>query len=499
MNIVIVGGGTAGWLVGLYLATKRPQHQYTVIDSASIEPIGVGEAATGKFNDLLVSCGIDLHEFMVDTDALPKHALRFVNWAKDPGSFDSPLEYSVTANESFDSRLFLQVLTDKPIEYASVSGLYSTQEKTSYQLVDNKLIQTARHALQFDANKTAKVLRRYALARGVKHISDTIIDVSVNDQGISYLKTESGNIITGDLYIDCSGLARLLIGQLNPYINDASKYIHVNSAMLFRLPNDQRPKRTVGVSIARCHGWNFEISTRQRIGSGYVHNSNLTTHDEIINELSQSYGQEIEPIKTIRWNPGSLNDVWIKNTIAMGLSASFLEPLQTGAIHDTISQVQYLIEVGLLDTVDETLNSQVIKTYNRLCRRLFEDYLDFLSISYASGKEDSAFWKHVKYDKILTNRAQEILELSQHRLIRDLDFTRFLGYGGQGLWNYTLAGLKLVNKQKIASTFRSLNLDINQLEQDQKIFEQTQQKIISQCLTSEELNSILKQQKESLT
>jgi tryptophan halogenase len=121
MNIVIVGGGTAGWLVSLYLAAQRPQHQYTTIDSTSIGPIGVGEAATGKFNELLHDCGITDWEFMLATDALPKHSLRFINWTKQFNQFDSPLEYSVSCQEPLDSRLFLQILNQQPIEYASVA------------------------------------------------------------------------------------------------------------------------------------------------------------------------------------------------------------------------------------------------------------------------------------------------------------------------------------------------------------------------------------------
>jgi tryptophan halogenase len=493
MNITIVGGGTAGWLSALYLASKRPQHQYTVIDSASIGPIGVGEAATGKFNDMLEDCGINIMEFIKETDALPKHALRFVNWGKTPGSFDSPLEYSVTANDKIDQRLFLQVLNGRPIEYASVSSLYSKQEKTSYQLVNGQLVKTHRHALQFDASKTASVLKRHAMTRGVKHINETITEVILDDTGIKKLKTLEGNEHTADLFIDCSGLSRLLITHLSPKINDATPYIHVNSAMLFRLPNDTRPNRTLGVSISRDNGWNFEISTRNRIGSGYVHNSNMVSQDTLLDELSQAYGQTVEPVRTIHWTPGSLDQVWIKNCIAIGLSASFLEPLQTGAIHDTISQLGYLIEVGLQNTVEETLDPVVVESYNRLCKRLFDDYLDFLSVSYASKKDDTDFWKFVTYDQQLTDRTKFLLEVNERRLLRNLDFTSFFGYGGPGLWNYTLAGIGLVRSETVKSAFESLNINVDKLTREQEIFEQEQQKIISQCLTSEELNSILKQ------
>lgn len=498
MNIVIVGGGTAGWLVSLYLAAQRPQHQYTTIDSTSIGPIGVGEAATGKFNELLHDCGITDWEFMLATDALPKHSLRFINWTKQFNQFDSPLEYSVSCQEPLDSRLFLQILNQQPIEYASVSGWYSLNEKTSYQAVGDQLENKFRHAFQFDATKTANFLKSHAIKRGVNHIQDHITEVKVGLNGIESLQTESGDTVTADLFIDCSGLSKLLIGKLNCKINSAQDYINVNAATLFRLENDNRPKRTLGVSIARNHGWNFEISTRNRIGSGYVHDRNQTSRDKLLEELRDAYQQPVHEVRTIQWDPGSLDQVWIGNCIAMGLSASFMEPLQTGAIHDTISQIKYFVETSLLETVEQTLDPLVVKSYNRLCRRLFDDYLDFLCVSYQGGREDTEFWREVTNKKLLTQRAQHIIDIAKTRLTRELDFDKFLGYGSQGLYNYTLAGLGLLSADLVRSVFQANRVDLVQLneQQQQHIIKMTNQ--VNQCLTSTEFNNILLSNKESL-
>jgi tryptophan halogenase len=360
----------------LYLASQRPQHCYTTIDSSAIGPIGVGEAATGKFNQMLNECGITDWEFMLATDALPKHSLRFINWAKNPGQFDSPLEYSASYQEPLDTRLFYQILNKQPIEHASTSGWYSLNERTSYKLdEDGSHKNTFKHGFQFDASKTATFLKTKAIERGVLHLREHITEVNVGPGGITSLQTETGKVINADLYIDCSGLAILLISKLDCKVNSASDYIHVNSAMLFRLENDTRPKRTVGVSIARNNGWNFEISTRNRIGSGYVHNRHQVNKETLLAELSASYQQPISEVRTIQWEPGSLDQVWIGNCIAMGLSASFLEPLQTGAIHDTISQIKYLVETSLLETAAETLDPVVIKSYNRMCQRLSREHV----------------------------------------------------------------------------------------------------------------------------
>jgi tryptophan halogenase len=497
MNIVIVGGGTAGWLVSLYLAAQRPQHSYTTIDSTSIGPIGVGEAATGKFNQMLNECGISDWEFMLATDALPKHSLRFVNWAKTPGKFDSPLEYSASHLDPLDTRLFFQILNQQPIEHASTSGWYSLNDRTSYKLVNGQLQNTYKHGLQFDATKTANFLKSHAIKRGVRHVQEHITEVNVGPNGITSLQTETGNVINADLYIDCSGLSRLLISKLGAKLNSASDYIHVNSAMLFRLENDTRPKRTVGVSIARDHGWNFEISTRNRIGSGYVYDRHQVDRKILLSELSKNYQQPVTEIRTIQWDPGSLEQVWIGNCIAMGLSASFFEPLQTGAIHDTIAQIKYFVETSLLDTVEQTLDTVVVKSYNRLCSRLFNDYLDFLCVSYRGGRDDTEFWRRVTNEKLLTQRSQHIVDVARSRLTRELDFDKFLGYGSQGLHNYTLAGLGLFSAGTIESVFRANCIDINKLKEQQQEHNIKMHDEINQCLTSTQLNSILSN--ESLT
>ena len=491
MNIVIVGGGTAGWLVSLYLAAQRPQHSYTTIDSNSVGPIGVGEAATGKFNQILNECGISDWEFMLATDALPKHSLRFVNWGKHRGQFDSPLEYSTSHQDSLDSRLLFQLINQQPIEHASISGWYSINEKTSYKLVNNRLENTYNHAFQFDATKTANFLKDHAIKRGVNHINDHIIDIKVNQAGIQSLHTQSGKTVTADLYIDCSGLSRLLVGKLNHQFNTAEDYVHVNSAMLFRLENDQRPKRTLGVSIARNWGWNFEISTRSRIGSGYVHNRDQVDQDTLVDELSAAYQQQVHPVRTINWMPGSLDQVWVGNCIAMGLSASFLEPLQTGAIHDTIAQVKYFVETSLMESVEQTLNPTVVKSYNRLCKRLFNDYLDFLSVSYCGGRTDTEFWQNIKNKKLLTQRAEHIIDIARTRLTRSLDFDMFLGYGSQGLYNYTLAGLGLFDKQVAESVFKAYAINLDQIKNQQQQHDNKMKVEIQQSLTSVEFNNIL--------
>jgi tryptophan halogenase len=431
-------------------------------------------------------------DFMRATDALPKHSIRFVDWAKTPGAFDSPLESSVSFTKFLDDRLFFQILNDRPIEYASFSGILSLNEKTSYKLVDNKLVNTKNHAFQFDESKVGKFLKQQSINKGVNYIDDTITDVEVVDGKVSSVKTKVGRSISADIFIDCSGFQRLLIKQLGAKFVDVSKYIHVNAATIFEVSNDPAPAKTVVSSIARNYGWNFEIPSRHRIGRGYVHNADIRKEDDILAELVSIYGQGVYKRKTIKWTPGYLEDVWIGNVIAVGISACMLEPLNAGTIHDAIIQIKDLVETDLLDTDSEASR----KSYNYRCRRLFNDYLNLQSVSYSGGREDTEFWKFVKYDQKLTDRAQHLLELAETRLTRHLDFEQWMGYVNHGYYNYALAGLGKFNKDLIRTVFDANRIDTQLLAQQQSEFEQQQLSIISECLTSQELNTIL--QNESL-
>lgn len=493
MNIVIVGGGTAGWLVSLYLATQRPQHNYTTIVSEEIGTIGIGEATTGKFTELINDCGISTLDFMRATDALPKHSIRFVNWAAQSGSFDSPLESSVSFTNFLDDRLFSQILNDRPIENASFSGILSLNDKTSYKLVDKKLVNTKNHALQFDESKVGAFLKEVALKNNVNYINDTVADVDVSNQTITSIKTKTGRTITADLYIDCTGFRRQLISRLGAKFVDVRKYIHVNAATIFNVKNDNSPPKTVVSSIARNAGWNFEIPSRRRIGRGYVHNKNLQSKDNILKELMSIYGPGVEETKLITWDPGYLEEPWIGNVVAVGISACMLEPLNAGTIHDAIIQIKDLVETGLLD--DQSEAGRI--SYNQRCCRLFDDYLNLQSISYSGGREDTEFWRFVKYDQQLTDRAAHLLELAKTRLTRKLDFEQWMGHVNHGYYNYALAGLGKFDKTTIQTVFNSNNINVQLLQQQQNQFEEEQLAIISQCLTSQELNTIL--YNESLT
>jgi tryptophan halogenase len=445
MNIVIVGGGTAGWLVSLYLATVRPQHTYTTIDSTEVPTVGVGEAVTGKFVEVLEKCGINLLDFMIATDALPKHGIRFTNWLSQPGHFDSPLEYSVSHRNYLDDRLYLQLLKNQPIEYASYSGFLTVNNRCSWKLEGDQLVNTFFHALQFDESKAGNYLKQSAIARGIKHIQETIVSVAVDQGKIKEICTKEGNKIQADLFIDCSGIARLLISHLNPGFKDCSQYVNVNSAFMFQVNDYLHVPKCYVNSIARNNGWNFEISSRRRMGRGYLYNSSIATKDNIIEELTQVYGP-ITEVKSIHWTPGSLEKVWIGNVIAIGLSASFLEPLQAGTIHDCLMQATDLAETSLVDHPTE----EIITGFNKRSQRLFDDYLDLINVCYATDREDTDFWKFVKYQQKITDRAENILDLAQQRLTRELDFDKFMGYGSQGLYNYTLAGLDLFKTKTIA-------------------------------------------------
>jgi hypothetical protein len=152
---------------------------------------------------------------------------------------------------------------------------------------------------------------------------------------------------------------------------------------------------------------------------------------------------------------------------------------------------KYFVETSLLDTAEQTLDPLVVSSYNQLCRRLFDDYLDFLCVSYQGGREDTEFWREVTNKKLLTQRAQHIIDIAKTRLTRELDFDKFLGYGSQGLYNYTLAGLGMLSADTVKSVFQANNIDLTKLNEQQQQHNAKMANEVGQCLTSTEFNRIL--------
>lgn len=485
MKIVIVGGGTAGWMITCYLSLFKRQHEYTCITTNEVPIIGVGEGTTGKFVDIF-NGQINPHELMIGCDGLPKLGILFKDWSDK--NFFSPIEGSLSSREIIDYSLFYSLLNDLDLWETSISGILCKENLTNFTLNNVKLTSgLLQNALHIDAYKTSEFFKIKSLKNGVKHIESTVKKVNLIDGKIQSLTLDNGEDFYGDLFIDCSGFSRILSKEFSDtgWV-DYSEYLPVNSAITFSTEKDQE-RKPYTLAQSMNHGWVWEIPTRTKIGKGYVFCDKYTNSDHLIEELKRHYNCDIEKLKEIKFSTGRVEKFLNSNCLSLGLSSAFLEPLQATSLHTTILQL-LRFSLSFLSNPNLIYDQKLVDQYNIDCSQIYDDMKDFVSLHYSGSNKDTDFWKSIK----LTPRVQEIIHISKKRLTRSFDFSFYDGAATQVLWNQTLAGLGHFPKETIKEVLISQELDFRKYL---KGFLETKYKIkylSNKNLTAEELNNILK-------
>jgi tryptophan halogenase len=464
MNVVIVGGGTAGWLTALMMSAYKPNNTYTVIESTEIGIVGVGEGSTGLIRAVITNplLGLSDYEFIKHTNATPKLGIRFKNWKGDGTHFDAALEgsYTCRSSEGLDSSIFSCVLNDLPIEYAAKSSHLTLNNKTNFfGEGDGVSTHEDLHAYHFNAHKVGKYFMSKCIGReNVTHIDSKITDVIVSNNKITELILQDGTKISADLFVDCSGFARLLSSKLNQNIKSFKEYLPLDSAFMFNLVDDDAEKLPVTMANAVNNGWIFEIPTQDRIGRGYIYCSQFADEDDIVKELETLYSKEIQKVKSIKFHSSRLEESFYSNCVSFGLSSCFFEPLQATNIHTTIIQVTDFINNVMCSDIESTTNLSSQKLYNDRINFMFDDIADFISIHYEGGREDTEFWKFVKYNKNKTEYVKHILEIADKRLTRFNDFKQYPWSPSQALYNITLAGIGKFKKEIITKQYQDWDI-----------------------------------------
>lgn len=458
MKIVIVGGGTAGWLAAYYISSAQPgSHDVTVIESSQIGIIGAGEGATGLFTNVLnghfFPKKIDIDEFMQFTDATNKIGINFINWNKEGSDFFSPLDGSNTALSTNDV-LFKYVLAkfgNKKIHLASRLGIDFNSGK-NFNVID---------ALHFNAHKVGQYFKNLCIQQGVKHLDRIVLDAELNrDSGdIDELILEGNEKISGDFFVDCSGFNRILMQKLQVKWISYKKYLPLNCAMPFLLdyfPTDKILPCTTATALSS--GWMWDIPLKNRRGCGYVYNKDFISADKAKAEVESVLGRPIVPIKNIDFDPGRSEIFWKNNVISLGLASSFVEPLQATSIHTTVAQIILFVNDFLCPNKESVNTIENKKSYNRRMSEMYDITLDFISLHYQGGRTDSPFWKWIKQEKIISPYTQELITRSQNKIIGHHEIGIKFGAPAVGLWNWTLAGLNLVSPEIAFKDLQTSNL-----------------------------------------
>jgi tryptophan halogenase len=402
-TIVIVGGGTAGWMAASALRVAVPGNlcRIILIESDEIGTVGVGEATVPpikRFNRFL---GINENDFVRNTQATFKLAIQYVDWTRIGHSYFNPLgglgfsesaEVQAGALPPMFKYLLKQVVDghDPNLDEFCLCGSAALSNRFGHP----KNCPEARYdyAYQFDAVLYAKYLRSYAEARGVERIEGKIVDVALRAENgfIDAVILESGKHIEGQLFIDCSGFRGLLIGQALkvPYV-DWSHWLPCDRA--WAVPCESVPPLLPYVrSTAREAGWQWRIPLQHRIGNGYVFSSRFISEDKAAETLlSNLDGAPQGTPRLLKFTTGVRKEAWSKNCIAVGLSSGFIEPLESTSIHLIQEAVMRLVKLF----PDRDCGPLVTQEYNR---HMLTGY-EYIRHYHATEREDTEFWRYCKY------------------------------------------------------------------------------------------------------
>lgn len=402
--MVIVGGGTAGWMAAVALSksigTKNINIQ--LVESEEIGTVGVGEATIPHIKYFNRLAGLDENEFLRQTNATFKLGIEFVNWGKLGDSYVHPFgPYGIDMQGVHFHHTWLrqkQKGTARPIAEFSLPGLAAKAGKFQHPRPDLKSspFSSMDYAYHFDAALYAKYMRNVAEGRGVKRTEGKIVRVKQNDDNghIESLELDNGTLVEGDLFIDCSGFKGLLIEEtLKTGYEDWTHYLPCDRAVA-RLTErlDELPPYTR--ATAKEAGWQWRIPLQSRTGNGYVYCSQFISDDEALASLNKDLETPaIAEPRLLRFKTGVRKKTWNKNVVSIGLAAGFLEPLESTSIH----LIQSAIARLMTNWPDKLFNQHDIDYFNRKTHAEYEQVRDFLILHYyATERNDSPFWNYCR-------------------------------------------------------------------------------------------------------
>ena len=400
-TIVIVGGGTAGWMTAAPLALKLPRTcEVVLVESPEIGTVGVGEATLPTLRHFKVALGLDEADFVRKTQATFKLGIEFKDWAHVGNRFFhgfGDFGPAIDNRPAFMYWLRLsRVFKDMP-SYEEWSMATMLARSNRFMLPQDDLptiTDSFNYAYHFDAGQYAAYLRDYAMQRGVKNIKGMIEHVEQDPETgfITALKLSDGRRVEGDLFVDCSGFRALLIeGVYQAGYDDWSAVLPCNSALAVPCAKVE-PFTPYTTSTAKGAGWTWRIPLQHRTGNGHVYCDGFTTDEEAGRVLLEGLdGERFGEPRQLRFTTGRRRKSWIKNCVAIGLSGGFLEPLESTSINFIENAVGWLIQYF----PSREFRPELADEFNRLTAQRYESVRDFIILHYKlTDRTDSEFWRY---------------------------------------------------------------------------------------------------------
>jgi len=440
-KIVIVGGGSSGWMSAAFLIKNFPNKLIYVIESPDVPIVGVGESTLADITNFRDYLGIDEIDFMRSTNASYKMSIKFTDfYEKNGGSFHYPFRYpelSETENGLLDWMEIKAFYPETPVEdfarcYFPQSTLYENNKFSKNKYGEfSSFNPKSEVAYHFDATKFGAWLKtNYCIPKGVLYISATVESAIIDDDGIKTLYLSTGEHINADLFIDCTGFKSLLLGEyLKEPFESYSNYLPNNRAWAAQIPYVDKEKELEPFtnSTAIENGWCWNIPLWSRLGTGYVYSDKFVSPEEAKKEFKQYLAstkmvvprtqEQIDALefKDITMRVGIHERTWVKNVVAIGLSAGFIEPLESTGLFTVQWFLYKLVKVLLKENVNQ-FDKDV---YNAATRSIYNNFVEFVGLHYSlSNRTDTEYWRYINKKTF----SQELISLTPTTTIGYFDF-----------------------------------------------------------------------------
>ena len=459
-NIAIVGGGSAGWLCATYLAkhfqSNRPGAvQISLIESEDVGTIGVGEGTMPSIRKILRFLDIDEKAFMKATSATFKQAIRFDDWLHLPtqnsrSSFYHTFQIPVAVNGESIAPYWIMSKEKHGknyVDYATSQGQVCEAGLgpfiSGFQQQSNAL----NYAYHLDVSQFGSFLKDLGTQYGVRHRIGHVTNVVMSADGnIDHLEVRDQEILAADLFIDCTGFAALLIEKkLGSLFLDQSSVLFCDRALTIKIPYEHpnAPVRPFTTSTAKANGWIWDIGLNHRRGIGYVYSSKYTDESEAQEVLMDYVGPAGKNLssRTVPMRVGYRETPWVKNCIAIGLSAGFLEPLEATGIHQVEVSVSRLAKIFSRHGDLEYMSQQ----FNRYMKEWFKLVFDFIKMHYClNRRNDSDFWIDNRNPETISDRLNHQLEMWRTRPTNQTDLGQGRPTFGHASYHQILFGLDFI-------------------------------------------------------
>ena len=400
-KLVIVGGGTAGWITASWFARRWRSLEVVVIDKSDPERVGVGEATLLSFPQVMREMGYEPQQWMNEIDATFKAGILFPGWGKEENNIWHPFGFGILGdgeNPNIPRVPLYDVWSNyqDQNEIKSVSGLYRSAMQNK---VEPDYIRDT-YAYQIDCGKLVQFLQKNTIPYLKEYIKSDVIEVyrdglsdDLTRSSIKELVLDDGSRITGDLFIDCTGWKQMLIGNHNVDLTDR---LFIDTAFAAKVEYEDKNKEMHPYTDCQAleHGWRWRIPTQSRIGTGYCFNRSITDPDIVADAFIKHWDNRIEKkeLRMLDWKPQYVKKFWDGNVVPIGLSAGFIEPLESTGLALMIRGCEFLEEC-MVDCVYSEYEKDI---YNVRMKCAFESAVDYVNMHYSYCEREGKFWDYVR-------------------------------------------------------------------------------------------------------